>query len=282
MFTRRRKHCQSSDYDMQDYAILVDFIFRITYATNEQLGWDQSMRLVELSAKDDKPQYDITVMDDDTNALRIFRTKRMISNIGADTLRGRGTRVWEVVELDKSKKESGGETCVLKDSWVDDDRDREGRIIEKIRADATAAQERADDEYEKAPEGEKPDRSEIYDTINRSLLTVVTYGDVRAGQQPDKTRNWKSPEAISLKSVRVTSKASDIVQTSLQAAGSIAVETGAESPNLAVTEFSTKTHHRIVFKEVGMTIREVPPLSLAFICIREVAIGEPILPLYGS
>ena len=68
---------------------------------------------------------------DDDGTVRKYRTKRMISNIGADTLRGRGTRVWEAVELDGNDEEvEVATTCVLKDSWVDVDRSRGGKILE--------------------------------------------------------------------------------------------------------------------------------------------------------
>ncbi|KIP02969.1 hypothetical protein PHLGIDRAFT_122006 [Phlebiopsis gigantea 11061_1 CR5-6] len=228
--------------------------------------------VLTLSPDDDKsPQYDITVAGGGTDTSKVFRTKRMISDIGADTLQGRGTRVWEVVELDASGNENGGEICVLKDSWVDDDRDREGKIMAKMRANAKAAPARADDEYGRTPEGKKPKKCRVYDTINESLLTVITYGDVRAGQRPDKTRNWDLPRVVSLKSVRATSKASVIAQTSLQAAGFTAVETGTEYPRQALPEFSTKDHHRIVFKVIGFC--EIPSLSLSFFCISEVAVA---------
>ncbi|KIP12353.1 hypothetical protein PHLGIDRAFT_113828 [Phlebiopsis gigantea 11061_1 CR5-6] len=301
--------CSRSDVFMStsfnwltDHDVLVDFIFRIVYATEKQLGWDQSIKLVRLGLNDNKPQYDITVTDDETMTTKTFRTKRMISNIGADSLRGRGTRVWEVVEvdagghekdgkscvlkdcwikkilvwevmeLDAEGHEKGGETCVLKDCWVDDDRDREGKIMAQIRADAKAAQARADKVYEET-KGKKPDRSAVYQTINDSLLTVVVYGDVRAGQQADKTRNWSMPELVGLNKVYADSRAKVIVQTSLAPSGAVTVETGTESSKLIYVPFSTKIHHRLVLKEVGTPIRAVELLSKSFLYIREVLLA---------
>ena len=104
---------------------MVDFIFRISFATEQELGWDTSITLYRprpLIAPNEV-QYDIKVRDDAKGTTRTFRTRRLISSIGADALRGRGTRVWEVVELKNGKE--GTSKHVLKDAWVDVERERE-------------------------------------------------------------------------------------------------------------------------------------------------------------
>ena len=117
----------------------MDFISRIAYGTDHELGWDSSITLYEPSVASGTLQYDITVRQGDDGSAITYRTKRMISNIGADTLRGRGARVWEVAELDgNSEEKDSGLTCVLKDSWVDEDRRREGEILKQVRADPAA------------------------------------------------------------------------------------------------------------------------------------------------
>ena len=128
-------------------------------------------------------QYDIVVRDDKDMTESIFRTRRLISDIGVDALRGRGTRVWEVVKIDSSGKDSGDATNVLKDVWVDDDRKREGEILRLIRQAA------------------REDGAECFNALNNYLLTIMTCGDVFLGENPDSTRRWSLPDHLSLKRV---------------------------------------------------------------------------------
>lgn len=108
-----------------------------TYASYDGLGWDSTMTL---RWDGGTPQYDITVQpfpihdteDSREEELkpRTFRTKELLSGIGAEHLRGRGTRVWAVNELVNG--DVVAETFVLKDTWVDSDRIREGKITATI------------------------------------------------------------------------------------------------------------------------------------------------------
>ena len=63
-------------------------------------------------------QLDITVQPDDDQSnsrTRMYRTKRIIYSYVAEPLRGRGTRVFEAVELD-GNGEPAGPLVVLKDT----------------------------------------------------------------------------------------------------------------------------------------------------------------------
>lgn len=179
----------------------------------------------------------------------------MISNIGADTLRGRGTRVWEVIELDGNGKEKGSDTFALKDVWVDDERAREGDILKDIRTAAAKS--------------DKPKKA--LHAINTYFLTVVAYGDVHVQGEADKTRKWTMPACLELKKIKNEQKEFGRVTSHLAPVGAISVERGSNQP--VNQYFTTKCHHRIVFSEVGKTIQEVESLCVIFKCIASAAIG---------
>ncbi|EKM48776.1 uncharacterized protein PHACADRAFT_132196 [Phanerochaete carnosa HHB-10118-sp] len=102
------------------------FFLRILYAERHALGFDETIvRLPPGEGESDVP-YEIEVGG------KWYRTQRLISAIGAESIRGRGTRVWEVKELDGPGGVEIGPCMVLKDGWPDYDRDREEVIHEKI------------------------------------------------------------------------------------------------------------------------------------------------------
>lgn len=200
------------------------------------------------------PQYDIVVRDKEKETETTFRTKRIISNIGADTLRGRATRVWEVIELDFGGKEKDVATCVLKDAWVDDDRAREGKIMEDIKA---AAQKQG---------------PEFLELVDICFLTTITYGDVYVNGRSVKTRQRDIPANVALLGVNKNPGEFNGVASNLAPVGTIASEPGPGKS--AIQYFATKTHHRIVFKEMGVTIRDVPSLHTVFKCLEQAVIGK--------
>lgn len=235
---------------------MVDFVLRISFADPAAAGWDPSVTLIEPCVEGEPVQYDIVVRSQDTMAEKTFRTKRMISSIAADALRGRGTRVWEVVELDDDEEEIGDTTCALKDAWVDNDRTREGAILDAIR---------------KSTKG-KPDSRALLEGLNMFLLTTVAYGDVYLNDRVDTTRPWSIPAIVNLLSVKNEPEEHGRVKSHLAPMGGIALEPVPHQP--ATQHFATKSHHRIVFEEVGMTIREVQSLREVFTYIHEAILGR--------
>lgn len=97
----------------------VSFFLRIMFAEEHQLGFDPSMEPIE------DGQFNITVGFEGKKPVR-YQTLEMLSDLGADSLFGRGTRVWKARRLDGD--DMVGPEVALKDVWVDDDRDREGEI----------------------------------------------------------------------------------------------------------------------------------------------------------
>ncbi|PSR77010.1 hypothetical protein PHLCEN_2v8109 [Hermanssonia centrifuga] len=132
----------------------------LTGKQSDELGWDPTVRLL----KDDQqtPQYDITVRTEDGEKL-VYRTLELISDLAVESAIGKGTRVWKVIRLRNG--EPFGEPAVLKDSWVDKDRPREGTICQELRSFAGPVE---------PPPG-----------LADALLTVECYGDVFIEPGPD-------------------------------------------------------------------------------------------------
>ena len=76
---------------------MVKFFLSLLYAEPHELGWDPTIkRISPRDVKGPAVQYDIKVGD------VWYRTQRLLSNAGAEVLRGRGTRVWEARKLEFS------------------------------------------------------------------------------------------------------------------------------------------------------------------------------------
>ncbi|EKM53990.1 uncharacterized protein PHACADRAFT_122666 [Phanerochaete carnosa HHB-10118-sp] len=231
---------------LTDIEKVIDFVLRISFARRDELGFDDT--IVRLPTLDScgGPQYEILVNK------KWYRTQRLISNIGAEALRGRGTRVWEVRELDRRGGKEIGPRLVLKDSWVDADRDREATILENIRKSATTDVQR-----------------EAFDTY---LLHAKDSWDVRtAGNKVDSTRKVicrrPLPPAMRAMAVKKYPDEDKTVDVTLPPQGAIA---GTPSEGPGPVTFATKVHHRILFSDVGKTIMEAGTLGAAFQVLADV------------
>ncbi|KAG1849352.1 hypothetical protein C8R48DRAFT_614278 [Suillus tomentosus] len=82
------------------------------------LGWDPTVERIRV---EEKTQYKFTIGDE------VFTTTRELATYSADSMVGRGTRVYEATD-------AKGKTVAIKDSWREIDRQSEGEIVEKILA----------------------------------------------------------------------------------------------------------------------------------------------------
>ena len=148
------------------------------FASSEKLGYDPTIRPASDPTSRIHNQYDIDVRHEDPDhkgqfTTSTYRTRRLLSNIGAQAIRGRGTRVWEVAKMVEVVNADGtpagrvpeDETAVLKDSWIDDSREREAVIMKNL-IDSAPAKQR--------------------EILIRHLLTVVCYGDVLIDNEKDR------------------------------------------------------------------------------------------------
>ncbi|EED84056.1 predicted protein [Postia placenta Mad-698-R] len=242
---------------------VVHFFVAMMYAAEHEAGWDPTMQYVrkkngkndELELdKEDKPRLDIDVRDQNGTVVR-YRTIRWLSDDGANDLRSRGTRVWEVCILSDDGEE-GVDRFALKDQWIDADRQREGMIIEQLRNAKTKKSTR--------------------DIIDRSLLTVERHGDVYVEGMHDHThslmtRDGVPPLHIGFKFQQIPEDGVKETTTTKLRKRTQAGVGNYQTPNelrtasaQKIETYHPKVHYRIVFKEVCKPLREYTSLKDIF------------------
>ena len=205
-------------------------------------------------------QYDITVHRRGSPALQ-YRTKAVLSNVGAEAIRGRGTRVWKAVQLVNGVET--GPPVALKDCWVDSDRMREGEILDKIRGSVT-----------------DPRAAQV---ISRCLLSVACYADVLVEDEVDTTdklhrrgapipaNHGRLPLKLRADTIQADSKPVVNATPTPEQRGHVTTD------SVSFLAYSPKTHHRIVFEEIGVPIYQVESLPKVFNALRQLVIGELLL-----
>ncbi|PSR72489.1 hypothetical protein PHLCEN_2v11640 [Hermanssonia centrifuga] len=235
-----------------DHRRLVHFFLAILFATEEELGWDTSIKRVanQLGA------LDITVRSE-TGEESVFRTIRTISDFRADGLLGKGTRVWEVVHVVDGKMV--GPHCVLKDVWIEADRPREGQTLLSIRNSRSSLRFKRQ--------------------IDRHFLTVLCHGDVfvqsRDGNsQADDTllimmHGQDIPEDYPVFDLRPPPEPRIPSDPSKTAVGHHrAMEKVHVFPKPPV-KITARRHYRIVFNEVCRALHDETSLQLIFKALSE-------------
>ena len=110
---------------------MVRLISSLTYANVAKLGYDPTM---ELFWAREKWNYQITVRGKDNHenvVTKVYKTIDIIADRSSN-LRGRATRVYEAYEVGNP-----GSIVVIKDSWVDISRDKEGDTLRELLKDAS-------------------------------------------------------------------------------------------------------------------------------------------------
>ena len=190
----------------------------------------------------------------------MFRTTRIISSHGAEPLRGRGTRVFEAVELDQNG-EPNGSHVVLKDIWIDSDRTREGNILTSL--------------YEAAEDEDKQ-------LVQKHFLTTICHGDVWTELDiVDDTANALmrglkiAPDHKPLFELQ----RHPIIQNIESASGSgLRGVSRVQVPHFRI-RYAHKTHYRIIFKEICITIDRMSSLPGVMTVLAETVSGTF---LYGT
>lgn len=232
------------------------------YAKAHELGYDTTMSTPADTQLRAKNQWDITVhpvvrveeaegagaesIGKKTRAPDVtFRTTKLISSIGAEGVRSRGTRVWQAQQLVAGKMQPT--EMVMKDYWVDSNRVREADIWLKILMDAPTARART--------------------LLKRHLLTPLYSGDVMIDGQEDTTHALRRfstlPACKGMKMIQLLRSSTEITDND-----SIVTEdqpfasrgSGAMPQGPAALP-GDKSHHRIVFKERGVTIEHLTTVS---------------------
>lgn len=97
-----------------------------------KLGFDPTMTRIP-SADGEKCRIEFEGRDLNKNRVKeTYETVRCLSSIRADWIIGRATRVWEVQRIDPTTNKPDGTVKVLKDLWIDNNRDPEGEMYRQI------------------------------------------------------------------------------------------------------------------------------------------------------
>jgi hypothetical protein len=235
----------------QEPGAFIEVFATFAFADRKSLGFDPTIE----RAPRHKPHFIITVHPNDNKANpKRYRTTKILSSYGAEPLRGRGTRVFEAVEMDENGADKGS-AVVLKDIWIDQDRTREGDILAQLHAQASAEDKKLVEKY---------------------FLTTICHGDV-----------WTEPELLDdtenalMRGLKIP--ADDRFQLQRKQLGLEKHEAGTGSGGLRATsrlhaphpdrKYSHKTHYRIVFKEKGTTVDLIPTLPDVMTTLSETATG---------
>ncbi|KAF9810535.1 hypothetical protein IEO21_06858 [Rhodonia placenta] len=271
----------------KDHKTVVNIFQALMYAEEHTVGWDPTIIYViqkdkgrrgmkskksvadeiEL-AEDNSPRVDIFVRDKDGKE-SWYRTNKLISDFGADGLRGRGTRVWKakklVVDESTGEKKEEGPDVVIKVSYIDDDRQREGSILAQIYDFLVAIK-----------------KESFYE---RCFLSVITHGDVYVHGRLDQTRQLMTrglpiPEHHATFVVQVQENESASAKTS-RGTGPSRTGTGdyrSSEPGRPFL-YKPRTHYRIVFKEVCQRISDLRSLQSITEVLIQALIGKPRLSI---
>ncbi|EKM54135.1 uncharacterized protein PHACADRAFT_209951 [Phanerochaete carnosa HHB-10118-sp] len=247
-FCSRSDVIVSKPFDfMKNHVATMNFILSICYASYAQLGWDETITFVKRTSRKPYSFLKIAVRNLDGTAT-YYHTKRVISNIGTDAVRGRGTRVWEVRRLDDRGKELPT-PLVLRDGWRDADRPSEGTILNAIRGNTDLSED-------------------IHELLEQHFLHVEAEGNVYVGDIPDHTRDvmlkgQALPEQHGMP--QVPAELNDRITVAADFQVRLGSATAPERPELETPPlYSGKVHYRVVYRELGKTLREVSSMSEAF------------------
>ena len=244
-------------HNFQDPKVLTQIFLSIAFATKEELGWD--------------PTISPLVTDNGGRAYRIavdneaYETEQVLSDTPADALVSQATRVWRV------RRVGSGELYVLKDVWVEDDRDMEHEIRETILQDIEA-------KY-----GE-----DIGEEAKSHLLTPIAHCLVRVHGEPDHTTSIMmrgyTPSMQHRIKVRVKiatgSYAGGQEETDDSAIFEPRRQLRAPFPHcLHRRKIYRKQHYRVIFKEVAEDLYDVRSLSDTFLVLRDGTKGASLLPI---
>src|ERR1700722_14511554 len=217
----------------QEPKILISIFASLSFASEIDLGWDPSIQRVLV---DGKMCYEIKVHEkqDEQIFQSVYRTFKVVSDVGAIGLRGRGTRVFLAHPLDENG-EVDGDPVVLKDVWVDVTRPREGQIRE-------ALLEAADEQ----------DR----EVLKTHTMTIQDSGDVFINGEPDNTHTMLRKLSIPNRATFCLQPAVHLPRNSYLGEGENSQRDYAfqRAPHSPHRTYPDKVHHRVVFREIGTPI----------------------------
>ncbi|GJE94443.1 hypothetical protein PsYK624_106130 [Phanerochaete sordida] len=266
-FCNRSTYVISEPFDFCSEPIyIIRYFLSMMYASEAQLGWDTTMVPVEV---DGHMQYDITVDDTlfpGTGKSRVYRTSKLLSNVGTFAVRGRATRVWKAKLLKDGQLV--GDDVAIRDNWIDADRPREADVINQI----------LDDVPPDVPNADNPDPEYSKNTLRDHMLTVLASGDVVVDDHLDRTQ----PAPLTFTSFTIRQEDKSEKAQSRRTKDKAALQEELKNHHEEVDDmmpipphhseqYHVKVHHRIVYKEVCIPLHEVKTLDEALYTILQAA-----------
>ncbi|KAL5520225.1 hypothetical protein ACEPAG_9438 [Sanghuangporus baumii] len=245
----------SEAFDFSTNVCLVTRVFlSFAFASEEELGWDPTICPIQ-KKKDGERAYIITV-DNET-----YETVHVIADHGADALISRGARLW------LAKNTRTGEPCILKDIWIEHDRQSE-RLIH-----ATMLQDIEDKHgVEIRKEAELHFLTPVQDwMVHVDGIEDHTTNVILRGHEPPfqavfhlKTEATKSNNPK--KSVQPPAPSDPVLDATRLKKWSLSALLDARRKKL-----HHRKHYRVVFKEIGQCIHTLTSLANVFVVLRDSA-----------
>ncbi|KAF8909747.1 hypothetical protein CPB84DRAFT_1765365 [Gymnopilus junonius] len=224
-FNRQAVRVSQSFNYMTEPKHLIHYILSLSFATLAELGFDMSMTLYKDPSKKSF-DYEIRLRE------KTYRTVKVLSDFRADALRGRATRVFEAKEIEGGEVVSGP-SVVIKDSWMDADRDTEGDIQRAVLHD-------------------------LPKELHQYFREIVADNYVLAGDEVDHT------SLVHLRGLEITDASKyrlPIVKddSHVEPQQSLGLEIDPDLHESATEGFIyyPKVHYRIIFKDVCQPLEEV-------------------------
>jgi hypothetical protein len=222
---------------------MIQVVLSLSYASHEELGYDKTMR--QFKDNNGILQYEI-----DLGPLT-FISSQVLSDLAADRLCGRATRVFKVYE-----KSGSPQHFALKDQWIDDDRQAEGSLLDELRAMIKSEKEK----------GLFDDMKLSRDPVDY-FLSVKAYTHVQLSTTLDdnteKTimRGYSLPKGCPTLSLAFSEKKVvpfEVPGISRDSAGHIPYPSASIVSILPTTHhYHPRRHDRTVFNELGMPLHEL-------------------------
>ncbi|KIK65746.1 hypothetical protein GYMLUDRAFT_39259 [Collybiopsis luxurians FD-317 M1] len=222
----------------------IDFLVRLFlsfgFSSPTEMGWDPSIVCAGVDNEQTRSYYILVGKE-------VFKTTRTLSNHSAENPLGRAVRVWAV------KSSSGGDH-VLKDMWLEPDRDEEHIVYERIIDDVEKLQ---NEEDAKKKNANKPP-VKFLAAVKNALFTPIAHSRVMIAGKEDHTTDYilrgyevENPEFIPIQVDEPPPP------ESLPIGFSWPGDKDVKLPRriLLSKNLSTKRiHYRIVFKELATTL----------------------------
>ena len=218
----------------------------------ESLGFDPTIQLVA----DDNDHHYVIEVDN-----RKYRTTKVIADVKAHALISTAGRVWEVIENDSG--DSSSDSLILKDTWIESDRDLERHIYEKILRDV----------WQKYGEP-------VRKRVSNGLLTPIADWSVVIDEEYDCTREAHSvTSATKFFSLKEEKKRRVPIAPGFRGTGPPGSHTLGNHPAdcTRIQSHLQRKHYRVVFAEVGSPLYSVEKLSHAFRVLKDSAECEVLI-----